>query len=1082
MRKRTILTIAALLAASSMMAYDYEVDGIYYNQVYPFDYKVHVTYKEYEGADKVQTTYTGDVVIPDTIVLEGVKYAVTGIDEYAFAGCTGMTSITIPKGVLGIGRYAFARCSGLTSVVLPENLLGLEDMAFARCVNLKTINIPDPIQTLYGNIFDLCTSLESIHIPKNVRDMDNIFFGCSGLKSITVDPENTVYSSPNNCNAIIETAKNALIIGCKNTVIPEGVKVIGDYAFDFCTGLQAVTLPESLKRINNSAFYGCENLSSINIPAGVEQIGIEAFSCCPGLTSITVDPANTVFDSRNGCNAMIYSQSNMLLYGCKNTVIPDDIESIGDGAFLGCPLTTVTIPSGVRYIGPQAFLACSDLKSVTLPEKLEEIDNAAFCICTSLTSVTIPKSVRRIGYSAFANDTSLVSVTVPESVEEIGGDAFFGTPWLKKQPDGLIYIGKSAYMYKGDMPANTRLTIKDGTREICAFTFDSCVNLVSITLPNSIVNIGDHAFKNCDRLESADLPANLKQIGYEAFYGCSSLKSVFIPEGTEYIGQSAFSGCTGIKELSVPSSIDLRGCGWIFSRSYDPNFVFYGCCNIETLYWNLGIPPFVVEICRDSLKSIYLGRGFNTPYDAVQYYSFTGLSLCPNLRSIYTCYGEPLHGLIPLEAFSNDAFNNAVLYVPEGCEDNFKAERPWAYFRNLSHLTDNPLENKVDGVCYHITSYAYKTAAVVYGNYSGDVVIPNEVVINGMTYSVNEISDDAFMNSPELISLTVAKSISQIKNEQFKHCPALTKVVFQGNTEIGKNAFAYCPDITEVYCQSIVPGELLFFNPYVRGEFDEVMHLSGTKSSIYNGVLKRDITMISGRGLKLDVSNIPMGKYKLSFGILPSPDSIPNRVHPVISGFLDDNTEKVLFDSVRITKDPRGRPRTVSYMVGNDDVFREDVVTIDIGGIDMETIVYTLIGGYDTVTIIDTLVVDADYKKLTVSLSSGGETKMLFDRLFIEPLDREISESCFGPFAESVFNNATLHVQESVIDAYRNASGWKLFKNIAVDTAVEPVHMLPRENASKTIYDIMGRKVNAADLNDLPAGLYIFGGKKYIIL
>jgi len=201
--------------------------------------------------------------------------------------------------------------------------------------------------------------------------------------------------------------------GLTSITIPNSVTSIGEQAFAHCSGLTSVTIGNSVKSIGEDAFYNCSGLTSITIPNSVTSIYQHAFYGCSGLTSIVVESGNTKYDSRENCNAIIYTSSNTLVAGCKNTVIPNSVTSIGYYAFQGCSsLTSITIPNSVTSIGERAFEDCTGLTSVTIPNSVTSIGNCAFQGCSGLTSITIPNSVTSIGEYAFNNCSGLISVTV----------------------------------------------------------------------------------------------------------------------------------------------------------------------------------------------------------------------------------------------------------------------------------------------------------------------------------------------------------------------------------------------------------------------------------------------------------------------------------------------------------------------------------------------------------------------------------------------------------------------------------------------------------------------------------------------
>ena len=333
------------------------------------------------------------------------------------------------------------------------------------------------------NIFSGCTNLTSITIPASVTNIElNPFQHCSGLISINVEAGNTKYDSRNNCNGIIETATNTLITGCQNTTIPNSVTTIGHFAFYNCSGLTSITIPNSVTRIGIAAFGNCSGLTSITIPNSVKDIYGSSFAGC-SLASINVEAGNTVYDSRDNCNAIIATKSNALIVGCKNTTIPNSVTTIGMGAFDLCSgLTSITIPISVTNIKEYAFEGCG-LTSIKVEAGNIIYDSRNNCngIIETATNTLI---------------TGCQNTTIPNSVTTIGNSAF---SW--------------------------------------------CLGLTSITIPNSVTRIGTSAFTGCRNLTSITIPNCLTSIGNSAFYNCSSLTSIMIPNGVTSIGNSAFEGC-----------------------------------------------------------------------------------------------------------------------------------------------------------------------------------------------------------------------------------------------------------------------------------------------------------------------------------------------------------------------------------------------------------------------------------------------------------------------------------------------------------------------------------------------------------
>ena len=371
-----LFCILLSMLATNASAYDFAVknaDGvmIYYNYINNKT-EACVTNKE-------KYKYSGSIAIPKEITYEGRTLKVTEIGNSAFYYCSSLESVTIPNSVTSIGNNAFTH-SNLTSVTIPNGVTSIGGYAFEGCIYLESITIPNSVTSIGESAFRECSSLQSVTIPNSVTSIESYaFLGCSGLTSITVEEGNTYYDSRDNSNAIIETKSNTLIHGCKNTIIPNSVTSIGDYAFENCRSLKTITIPNSVTSIGGRAFYYCYSLQSITIPNSVTSIGGAAFKGCDNLKTIT---------------------------------IPNSVTSIGNSAFGGCSsLKTITIPNSVTSIGDFTFDSCSSLESVTIPNSVTSIGNHAFAYCDKLVSVTIPNSVTSIGEWAFQGCDNLEKVT-----------------------------------------------------------------------------------------------------------------------------------------------------------------------------------------------------------------------------------------------------------------------------------------------------------------------------------------------------------------------------------------------------------------------------------------------------------------------------------------------------------------------------------------------------------------------------------------------------------------------------------------------------------------------------------------------
>ncbi|MDR0828935.1 MAG: leucine-rich repeat protein [Prevotellaceae bacterium] len=469
--------------------------------------------------------------------------------------------------------------------------------------------------------------------------------------------------------------------------------------------------------------------------------------------------------------------------------IPGSVKTIGFNAFYLCTgLTSIVLPEGLEVIVGHAFWGCSGLVSVIFPSTLTQIGVDAFYICHSLISVIIPENVTYIGNGAFKSCSNLTSVVILGDETFIDANAFLSTPWLNNQPNGVIYVGKMLYIYKGEMPENTTIDILDGTIRICDYALSGFTGLVSINIPASLHDFRYFDFQSCPNLTAMNvdidnpnyssidgvlytknqetlifcprgksgtliIPENVTSIAYCAVQSCNNLSSVVISDNVTFIDAYAFNSCINL------SSVVISG-----DETFIDSYAFYNCSTLTSV------------VISENLSSIGSDAFLSTPWldnqpDGVIYIG----------KVLYGYNGEmPANTAIDIL----DGTVNICPYVLSG-------------FTGLVSI--NIPASLYDFRYYDFGSCPNLSAMNV------DIDNPDYSSIEGVLYTKNQ-ERLIFCPRGKLGTLTIPENVIVIGNGAFQHCSNLSHVVISENvTFIEDGAFMFCSNLSSITNRSIIP-------------------------------------------------------------------------------------------------------------------------------------------------------------------------------------------------------------------------------------------------------------------------------------
>lgn len=774
-----------------------------------------------------------------TFKVISVQYMTCQIGEGSFkkAAIPLMTegNVTIPQTINGfhitsIGNYAFEDCQNITSVVFPNTLTNIGFAAFRSCSNLRNVSFPKGLVTISDWAFAYCTSLESIYIPNSVKNIGSrMLVGCVGLSKLEVEEGNTEYDSRDDCNAIILKQANSfydtLLIGCKNTIIPNGVYYVGDFAFCDCTSLTSIVIPDSIIEIGRYAFNGCTGLEKIvtriRNPFDIENSVFQDGEKNP-LSATLYVPFNThnLYRRKSGWNQLniveMEPTNNGEMFtdktseGIEMTFTIVDIDNktcqvggsvpnkegyyylaVGEDATgtITIPETTkgykvigieaiafknrtaitkIIIPNDVTYVNNSAFEGCSSLSSIKFSDKLTTIGNRSFYGCSSLDSITIPNTVTSIGNLAFANCQNLTKI-----ISEIE-TPFYITSGVFSAATYSNCILKVPFTKINDYRAingwsnfKKILDSEDGFIFTAMTIEGTKMTFKVISAENRTCQVGTGEWN--ERAISTTTKGNI------------TIPQNPVPDyEVTTIGWGAFMNCSSLSNIDLPTSlIEIESSA------------FSGCSSLEAI----SIPKSVNKMSYpfegcDNLKTVIIDCEF-------KFHGSNSAAGSFNDNPYYSIvFGKQVEKYIigdNVKKIGNNSFNGCTSLREVTLSKGIEIIEEGAFYRSENVKTLNIDCKAIGNWFYHISP------SVTTVNLGDNVETIGDWAFSGFSgvslitipQNVGHIGRYAFQ-SCQMKSITIPEKVDTIGASAFKNCTQLAEVtLLKGNlTDIGEEAFS----------------------------------------------------------------------------------------------------------------------------------------------------------------------------------------------------------------------------------------------------------------------------------------------------